>query len=78
MKKILIVGMGCSKCAALAKNVEQAAKELGLECQIEKISDLITIKQLGLFMMTPAICVNEKIMAMQKAPSVDEIKKMLA
>ena len=78
MKKILVVGMGCSKCAALAKNAEQAVKELGLEYRIEKISDLNTIKQLGLFMMTPALCVNGRIKTIQNVSSVDEIKRMLA
>lgn len=77
MKRILIVGMGCSKCETLAKNAEQAANELGLEYEIETITDLKVIKQFGLFMMTPALCVDGQIMATQKSLSVDEIKRML-
>ncbi len=40
MKKIQILGMGCPKCKKLAENAEAAAKELGIEFEIEKVTDI--------------------------------------
>ncbi|NLT78462.1 MAG: thioredoxin family protein, partial [Planctomycetes bacterium] len=40
MKKIQILGTGCPKCAKLAENAESAAKALGLEFDIEKVTDI--------------------------------------
>ena len=40
MKKIQILGPGCPKCKKLTEESEKAAKELGLEYEIEKVSDI--------------------------------------
>ena len=40
MKKIQILGTGCPKCNMLAKNAGEAAKSLGIECEIEKVTDI--------------------------------------
>ena len=37
MKKIQILGTGCPKCKKLAENAEAAAKELGIEYELEKM-----------------------------------------
>ena len=54
MKKIQILGTGCPKCKALPQNAEIAAKELGIEHQIEKVTDITEIMKFGV-MMTPAL-----------------------
>ncbi len=40
MKKLQILGGGCSKCRELAERTEAAATALGLEFGMEKVSDL--------------------------------------
>ena len=40
MKKTHILGTGCSKCKKLAESAEAAAKELGLEYELEKATDI--------------------------------------
>ncbi len=76
MKKLQILGMGCAKCTNLAAATEQAAKTLGLEYQIEKVSDLNQIMSFGV-MMTPALVVDGKVKVAGRVPSVEDIKKML-
>jgi hypothetical protein len=43
MKKIQILGTGCPKCKKLAENAEIATKSLGIEYEIEKVTDITEI-----------------------------------
>ncbi len=76
MKTIHILGTGCAKCAKLQELTAQAAKEIGLECELKKISDLKTIMLFGV-MTTPALVVDGKVKVAGKVPSVEEIKTLL-
>jgi len=76
MKKIQILGTGCPKCKKLAENVEAAAKELGIEFEIEKVTDINEIMSFGV-MMTPALAVDGDVKVVGKVASPDEIKGML-
>lgn len=76
MMKLLILGTGCAKCNALAQFTEQAAKELGLEYELNKVTDLKQIMALGV-MMTPALAVNGNVKVVGKVPSVAELKTIL-
>lgn len=76
MKKIQILGTGCPKCKELAERAEAAAKGLGLEFEIEKVTELKEIMKFGV-MMTPAIVVDGEVKTAGKVPSHDELKKML-
>ena len=75
--KIQILGTGCPKCKKLAENAEAAAKELGVECEIEKVTDINEIMKFGV-MMTPALAVDGEVKSVGKVLSVDEIKKTLS
>jgi small redox-active disulfide protein 2 len=77
VKKIQILGTGCLKCKKLAENTETAAKALGIECTIEKVTDINEIMKFGV-MMTPALAIDGQVKVVGKVPSPDEIKKMLA
>jgi len=76
MKKLQILGTGCAKCAKLFQTTEAAAKSLGQEVQIEKITDLQKIMSFGV-MMTPALVVDGVVKVSGKVPSAEEVKKML-
>jgi len=76
MKKIQILGTGWPKCKKLAENAEAAARELEIEFEIEKITDINEIMKFGV-MMTPALAVDGQVEAVGKVLSPDEIKKML-
>ncbi len=77
MKKLQVLGTGCPKCRGLAQNAEAAATQLGIEFEIEKVTDLREIMRFGV-MMTPALAVDGVVQVMGKVPSVEEIKAMLS
>ncbi len=77
MKTLQILGTGCAKCKKLAENTEAAAKELGIEYDLAKVTDLAAIMGFGV-MMTPALVVDGKVKVVGKVPDVADIKKLLA
>ena len=76
MKKIQILGTGCPKCKKLTENAETAAKELGIDYELEKVTDINDIMKFGV-MMTPALVVDGQVKMVGKVISSDEIKDML-
>ena len=76
MKKIQILGTGCPKCKKLAENAEAAAKELEVEHQVQKVTDINEIMKFGV-MVTPALAVDGVVKVVGKVPSPDQIKAML-
>ena len=77
MKKIQILGTGCPKCQTLAENAEAAAREAGVEYEIEKITDITEIMKFGV-MMTPGIVVDGVVKSSGKVDSAEKIKDYLA
>ena len=76
MTKIQILGTGCPKCKKLAENAELAAKDLGIEYTLEKITQLNDIMKFGV-MLTPALAIDNQVKIVGKVASPDEIKKLL-
>jgi small redox-active disulfide protein 2 len=76
MKKIQILGTGCPKCNMLQGNAEKAVKDLGIEVEIEKVSDIRKIMEMGV-MSTPAIAVDGKVISAGKVLKPEEIKKFI-
>ncbi len=76
MKKIQILGTGCPKCKQLAANAEEAAKELGVEYEMVKVTDINEIMKFGV-MMTPGIAVDGQVKASGKVVNTEQIKPWL-
>ena len=76
MKKIQILGTGCPKCKKLAENAEAAAQALGIEYELEKVTDINEIMRFGV-MMTPALAVDGEVKVVGKVPEPEEIMPML-
>lgn len=74
--EVKILGTGCPKCKKLTEVTEQAAKELGIEISIEKVTDLEKIISYSV-MSTPALVVNGVVKVAGRIPSIDDLKKML-
>jgi small redox-active disulfide protein 2 len=77
MKKLQILGTGCPKCQKLSEMTERAAKTLGLEYELEKVTDIDRIMAFGV-MMTPALAVDGQVKVVGRIPSVAELQKLLA
>ncbi len=76
MKKIQILGTGCAKCKKLAENAEIAAKELQLDFELVKVTDITEIMKFGV-MMTPALALDGQVKIVGKVPSPEEIRNIL-
>ncbi len=74
--KIQILGTGCPKCKKLAETAETAAKELGLDYEIEKITEINEIMKFGV-MMTPGLAVDGTVKSVGNVPPVEDIKALL-
>jgi small redox-active disulfide protein 2 len=76
MKKLQILGGGCAKCGKLAEVTKQAATELGIEFEIEKVTEMAKIIEFGV-MTTPALVVDGDVKVSGKVPSLADVKKMI-
>ena len=76
MKKIQIFGTGCPKCMKLAENAESAARQLGIEYEIEKITDINEIINFGV-MATPTLVIDGQVKIVGSVPSTEQIKQLL-
>jgi len=76
MKKIQILGTGCAKCQKLAENAKQAADELGLDYELEKVTAINDIMKFGI-MSTPGLALDGKVLSQGKLLTPADIKKLL-
>ena len=76
MKDIKILGTGCAKCNKLTENTETAAKELGLDYELEKITDMMRYADFGV-MITPALVVDGEVKAAGSIPKPEALKALL-
>ncbi|UCF02764.1 MAG: TM0996/MTH895 family glutaredoxin-like protein [Deltaproteobacteria bacterium] len=56
---IKVLGPGCPKCHTLEKNTREAVKELGLEAEVSKVTDVNEIAGYGVF-ITPGLAAMKK------------------
>ena len=77
MKKLIVLGPGCPRCENLARLTRQAADQLGIPYELEKITDIKRFIEFGL-MMTPGLVVDGQLKVQGRVPSLDEVKAMLA
>jgi small redox-active disulfide protein 2 len=75
--KLQVLGPGCPNCKKLEANTRQAAEELGLSCEVLKITDINEIISFGV-MKTPALALDGTVKITGKVASVEEIKKLLS
>ena len=75
--KLQVLGTGCPKCKKLAELTDAAATELGLDYELEKVTDINDIMNMGV-MMTPALAVDGQVKIAGRVPSTEEIKSYLS
>jgi len=75
--KIEILGVGCPKCKQLTANAEAAVKEMNIQAEISKVTDIDKITGYGV-MMTPALAIDGKVVSVGKVLNKEEIKNILA
>lgn len=75
--KLEILGTGCPKCKKLTENAEVACRDLGLDAEVEKVTDIDKITSYGV-LMTPALVVDGDVKSVGKVLSVEEIKDIVS
>jgi len=74
--EITVLGSGCKKCKKLLENVKEAVSELDLDTEVIYLTDIYEIAKRGV-MSTPALMVDDKIVASGHVLEVEEIKHLL-
>lgn len=74
--KLQILGTGCAKCKQLAASTQAAADRLGIDYELEKITDFIRFAEFGV-MVTPALIVDGKLKVAGRIPSDADLEQML-
>jgi len=76
MMEIKILGPGCANCHKMEELAKTAVKELGIEAQIENISEIQEIMKYT--MSTPGLVVNGKLKHSGKPlPAIEKVKKLM-
>ena len=75
--KIKVLGPGCANCVNLEKATHQAVADLGIDAEIEKVTDYAAIVGYGV-MRTPALVVDEELVLSGRVPTAAQIREILA
>ena len=73
---IQVLGTGCAKCHKLEESVRAAAEEIHADYELEKVTDIAKIIDLGV-MTTPALLIDGRLKVSGRVPSVEELRKIL-
>jgi small redox-active disulfide protein 2 len=74
--RIEILGTGCAKCKLLAKRAEEAARGLGADFTLAKVTEYPDIVARGV-MSTPGLVVDGVVKCQGHVPTVAAIRDLL-
>ena len=73
MKNIKVLGPGCRNCETTAKIIAQAAREAGVDVELEKVTDVVQIMSYGV-MSTPGVVIDGKLVHAGGVPGPDQVR----
>jgi small redox-active disulfide protein 2 len=74
---IKILGTGCVNCRNLETLTRSTLDQLGLDVEIDKVTDPGEIASWGV-MSTPALVIDDEIVAAGRIPSPDQLQLLIA
>ena len=77
MKRIEVLGTGCTRCKKLYEATQEAVRALGIEAEVVKVEDIQKIIRYGI-LSTPGLVVDGVVKSVGKLPSLDELKTLIA
>ena len=77
MKDVKVLGPGCKRCEATEQMVRAEAAKLGVEVNVEKITDYAQIAGFGV-VSTPGIVIDGKVVHAGGLPKTEDLAKWLA
>ena len=73
---VKVLGLGCRNCHAMLEATKEAVQNMGLNIEVEYVTDMEKIAQYGVMRM-PALVVNEKVVSMGKVLKADEVEGLI-
>ena len=77
MTTVTVLGPGCKRCDALAAVTRDAIDQLGLDANLEKVTDYAEIARMGV-LSTPALAIDGQLALAGQVPPVEQVKQLLA
>ncbi len=74
--RIKVLGAGCAKCSNTKKLSADVASEIGVDVEIEPVTDLMEIAEYEV-MSTPGVVIDGEVVSSGRVPSRDEVKDWL-
>ena len=76
MKQIKVLGSGCRNCQITANVIAQAAREAGVEIDLQKVTDIAEIMGYGV-MSTPGVVVDGEVVHSGGVPPPDLVRSWI-
>jgi small redox-active disulfide protein 2 len=74
--KIQVLGSGCPTCKKLFELTKQAVQELGVKTEVEYITDIQKIVEMGV-MQSPVLAIDGKPVMTGSTSGIEEIKELI-
>lgn len=75
--KIEVFGTGCPKCNMLEANTMKVLRNLGVQAEVVKVTDIEQIVNRGL-MSTPALAIDGEVVVAGRVASVGELTELIS
>ena len=76
MKEVKVLGPGCQRCQTAEQMVRDAAQKLGVDINLEKVSDYAEMARYGV-VSTPGIVIDGKVVHAGGLPKTDSLEEWL-
>ena len=77
MKTVKVLGSGCARCKTTEEMVRAQASKLGVEVNVEKVTDYAEIARFGV-VSTPGIVIDGKVVHAGGLPKAEDLAKWLS
>jgi small redox-active disulfide protein 2 len=74
--EIKVLGPGCRNCVTLERVTREAAESLGLDVEVEKVTDYAAIVGYGV-MSTPGLVVDGEVVLSGRVPTAAHVREIL-
>lgn len=76
MRKFIVLGSGCAKCEKTAEMLERIAKELNVQIEVSKETNIEVMMAYGV-MSTPAVVIDGVLVHFGSIPNRDKIESWI-